>query len=117
MLISEINQNAVEFSGGENQKLGIARIIYRNTDIIVMDEPTAALDPLSEEALYKIIEEISRNKTVIIVSHRLSCVKNMDRILYFENGNIIEDGNHKDLMLKNGKYAQMFKLQSSQYGE
>lgn len=117
MLISEINQNAVEFSGGENQKLGIARIIYRNTDIIVMDEPTAALDPLSEEAFYKIIEEISRNKTVIIVSHRLSCVKNMDRILYFENGNIIEDGNHKNLMLKNGKYAQMFKLQSSRYGE
>lgn len=117
MLISEINQNAVEFSGGENQKLGIARIIYRNTDIIVMDEPTAALDPLSEEALYKIIEEITRNKTVIIVSHRLSCVKNMDRILYFENGNIIEDGNHKNLMLKNGKYAQMFKLQSSRYGE
>lgn len=117
MLVLEINQNAVEFSGGENRKLGIARVMYRNTDIIVMDEPTAALDPLSEETLYKIIEKMSKNKTIIIVSHRLSCVKNMNRILYFEDGNIVEDGNHKELMAKNGKYAKMFKLQASRYGE
>ena len=117
MLISEINQNAVEFSGGENQKLGIARVMYRDTDIIVMDEPTAALDPLSEEALYKTIEEMGKSKTVIIVSHRLSCVKNMDRILYFENGNVVEDGKHKELMELNGKYAKMFRVQASRYGE
>lgn len=117
MLISEINKNAVELSGGENQKLGIARVIYRNTDIIVMDEPTAALDPLSEEVLYKIIEKMSKNKTIIIVSHRLSCVKKMNHILYFEDGNIVEAGNHKELMAKNGKYAQMFKLQANRYGE
>lgn len=117
MLISEINHNAIEFSGGENQKLGIARVMYRNTDIIVMDEPTAALDPLSEEALYKTIEEMSKNKTVIIVSHRLSCVKGMDRILYFENGKISEEGSHKELMEMKGKYAKMYKLQASRYGE
>ena len=117
MLISEINQNAIEFSGGEKQKLGIARVIYRGTDIIVMDEPTAALDPLSEDALYKSIEEMSKNKTVIIVSHRLSCVKGMDRILYFEKGNVVEDGNHKELMKMNGKYAKMYKLQAERYGE
>ncbi len=117
MLISEINHNAIEFSGGENQKLGIARVMYRNTDIIVMDEPTAALDPLSEEALYKTIEEMSKNKTVIIVSHRLSCVKGMDRILYFENGKVSEEGSHKELMEMKGKYAKMYKLQASRYGE
>ena len=81
-----------------------------------MDEPTAALDPLSEEALYKTIEEMTENKTLIIVSHRLSCVKGMDRILYFENGNISEDGSHKELMQKNGKYAKMYKLQAKRYG-
>ena len=87
------------------------------SDIIVMDEPTAALDPLSEEALYKTIEEMGKSKTVIIVSHRLSCVKNMDRILYFENGNVVEDGKHKELMELNGKYAKMFRVQASRYGE
>src|SRR5574344_113813 len=115
--VSEINQNAVEFSGGENQRLGIARVMFRDTDIIVMDEPTAALDPISEENLYRVIEELSTNKTVIIVSHRLSCVKKMDRILFFENGCVIEDGKHNELMELNGQYAQMFRLQASRYGE
>ena len=116
-MFSEINNNGIDFSGGETQKIGISRIMYRNTDLIVMDEPSAALDPISEQKLYDTLDAMSRQKTLIIVSHRLSSVKNMDRILFFEDGQIVEDGSHKELMKKNGKYAHMFKIQAKRYGE
>src|SRR5574344_1279074 len=117
LLLSEINTEGIDLSGGEIQKIGIARIMYRNTNLIVMDEPSAALDPFSEQKLYDTIDALSRDKTVIIVSHRLSSVKNMDRILFFENGRIVEDGPHVELMKRNGKYAQMFKIQAKRYGD
>lgn len=117
LMFSEINKDGIDFSGGETQKVGIARIIYRNTDLIIMDEPTAALDAISEEKFYKTIDSLSKEKILIIVSHRLSSVKNMDRILFFENGMIIEDGSHSELIKKNGKYAKMFKTQSKRYGD
>lgn len=117
LMFSEINNNGIDFSGGETQKIGISRIMYRNTDLIVMDEPSAALDPISEQKLYDTLDAMSRQKTLIIVSHRLSSVKNMDRILFFEDGQIVEDGSHKELMKKNGKYAHMFKIQAKRYGE
>lgn len=117
LLLSEINTEGIDLSGGEIQKIGIARIMYRNTNLIVMDEPSAALDPFSEQKLYDTIDALSRDKTVIIVSHRLSSVKNMDRILFFENGRIVEDGSHVELMKRNGKYAQMFKIQAKRYGD
>lgn len=117
LMFSEINKDGIDFSGGEIQKIGIARIIYRNTDFIVMDEPSASLDPISEKKLYDTIDSLSKQKTLIIVSHRLSSVKNIDRILFFENGKIIEDGSHSELINKNGKYAKMFKTQSKRYGD
>lgn len=117
LMLSEMNKDGIDFSGGETQKIGIARIIYRNTNLIVMDEPTAALDPISEKKFYDIIDSLSKEKILIIVSHRLSSVKNMDRILFFENGMIIEDGSHSELIKKNGKYAKMFKTQSKRYGD
>lgn len=117
LMFSEIHKDGIDFSGGEIQKIGIARIIYRNTDLIVMDEPTAALDPISEKKFYDTIDSLSKEKILIIVSHRLSSVKKMDRILFFENGMIIEDGSHSELIKKNGKYAKMFKTQSKRYGD
>ena len=116
-MLSEVNNGGIDFSGGETQKIGIARIMYRNTDFIVMDEPSAALDPISEQKLYEMLDELSRQKTLIVVSHRLSSVKNMDRILFFEDGQIVEDGSHTELMQKNGKYARMFKVQAKRYGD
>lgn len=117
LMLSEVNNGGIDFSGGETQKIGIARIMYRNTDFIVMDEPSAALDPISEQKLYEMLDELSRQKTLIVVSHRLSSVKNMDRILFFEDGQIVEDGSHTELMQKNGKYARMFKVQAKRYGD
>ena len=117
LMLSEVNNGEIDFSGGETQKIGIARIMYRNTDFIVMDEPSAALDPISEQKLYEMLDELSRQKTLIVVSHRLSSVKNMDRILFFEDGQIVEDGSHTELMQKNGKYARMFKVQAKRYGD
>ena len=117
LMISEVNNEGIDLSGGETQKIGVARIMYRNTDLIVMDEPSAALDPISEQNLYDTLDTLSSDKTLIIVSHRLSSVKNMDRILFFENGQIVEDGSHAELMEKNGKYAHMFNVQAKRYGE
>lgn len=117
LMLSEVNNGGIDFSGGETQKIGIARIMYRNTDFIVMDEPSAALDPISEQKLYEMLDELSRQKTLIVVSHRLSSVKNMDRILFFEDDQIVEDGSHTELMQKNGKYARMFKVQAKRYGD
>lgn len=117
LMFSEINKDGIDFSGGETQKIGISRIMYRNTDLIVMDEPSAALDPISEQKLYDTLDALSRQKTLIIVSHRLSSVKNMDRILFFENGQIVEDGSHAELIKKNGRYAKMFKVQAKRYGD
>lgn len=117
LMVSEVNEGGIDFSGGETQKIGIARIMYRDSGLIVMDEPSAALDPISEQKLYDTLDSLSKEKTLIIVSHRLSSVKNMDRILFFEKGKIAEDGSHIELMKMNGKYAQMFRLQSKRYGE
>ena len=103
-------------SGGEAQKLAIARALYQEAELLIMDEPSSALDPKSEKELYEVIDEISSDKTVIIVSHKMSCVKNMDIIYYMENGEIVESGTHYELMETNGRYANAFKLQADRYG-
>lgn len=116
MLTTEFEKEGVNLSGGEAQKLAIARALYQEAELLIMDEPSSALDPKSEKELYEVIDEISSNKTVIIVSHKMSCVKNMDIIYYMENGEIVESGTHYELMETNGRYANAFKLQADRYG-
>ncbi len=112
----EFDENGYILSGGESQRIAIARVIYSSRDIIVLDEPSAALDPESEYYFNKLIKEKLALKTVIVISHRLSATRMMDKVFMMENGKIIESGTHKELMELNGKYAGMYKAQALRYG-
>lgn len=115
-LTNEFAEDGINMSGGQLQRLAIARMIYQDSGILIMDEPSSALDPISEAKMFEIIHQLAEHKTLILVSHRLSGVKDMDRILFMEDGNIVEAGNHQELMNMNGKYANMFKIQAERYG-
>lgn len=114
-LIKSINENAVELSGGEMQRLLLARAVYKDAPVLVLDEPTAALDPIAENEIYLKYFEISSGKTSVYISHRLSSTRFCDRILLLDNSEIAEIGTHTELMQKNGKYAEMFNIQSKYY--
>ncbi len=114
-LTKEFDENGVNLSGGEAQKIALARVLYSNTDIIVLDEPSSALDPIAEYQLNKTVTELAKDKTVIIISHRLSTTRFVDKIYMLEDGRIIEEGCHDALIAKNGKYAEMFRLQAEKY--
>lgn len=101
-------ERGVKLSGGECQRISIARAILKNAPILLMDEPTSAVDVATEKMIQEAIENISRKKTVIIIAHRLSTIQYADRILVFENGKLAEQGNHQALLLKNGKYADLY---------
>ena len=105
------NKDGVELSGGQLQKLAIARAIYRDSPIAILDEPTAALDPLAEAKTYEKFNEIIQDKTAVYISHRLSSSKFCDEILFLKDGVITESGSHYDLLKQNGEYAHMFRLQ------
>lgn len=111
----QFDQNGTEFSGGELQKLAIARAIYKNSPVIVLDEPTAALDPYAEEEVYKHFHRLTRGRTAVYISHRLSSCKFCDSIVFLNDGKIAEHGSHEELMIHNGRYAEMFLLQASQF--
>ena len=104
-------------SGGEIQKLALARALYKGGEIFVLDEPTAKLDPLAENEMYLKYSELTKGKTSIFISHRLSSTRFCDRIFYLENGKIIESGTHDMLMALGGAYAKMFETQSRYYKE
>ena len=114
-VLSEKFKGGIRPSTGEWQKLALARFFYRNSPIVIFDEPTASIDPVSEYNIFNKIYEFFKNKTVIIVSHRFSTVRNADRIVVMENGQIIESGSHETLMSQNGNYANAFKLQAQGY--
>ena len=116
-LTKEFSEDGVNLSGGEAQKVAIARIFARPYELIVMDEPSSALDPAAEYELNHTILEYARDKTVIFISHRLSTTRMADRILMFADGRLIEEGSHDELMRMNGKYAEMFRLQAEKYRE
>lgn len=112
-----LSPNGVEFSGGEQQKVMLARALYKNGPLLFLDEPTSALDPIAEGELYQKYNDLTKNKTSIFISHRLSSTRFCDDILYLEKGKIIEEGTHEELMKKNGKYAEIFNLQAHYYKE
>lgn len=113
----EFDNEGIELSGGEAQSLAIARALYRNSPVIILDEPSSALDPMVEYALNDTIFHTQKEKTIITISHRLSTTRMADRIYMLENGEIIESGTHEELMALGGKYAQMFTLQAKKYLE
>lgn len=116
-LLREFDDEGVMLSGGESQKVAIARAFYKDCPYVILDEPSANLDPVAEYNLNKAMTEASDNKTVIFISHRLSTTVHADCIYVMEKGRIIESGNHKELMEKNGTYAYMFNLQAEKYKE
>ena len=114
-LIKEINPGGTELSGGEAQKLMLARAIYKDAPILVLDEPAAALDPIAESEMYQKYNDIAKNKTSVFISHRLASTRFCDRIILIENGEIAETGTHDELVKKGGKYAELFDIQSHYY--
>lgn len=111
----EYEQDGVSFSGGEEQKIAIARAIYKGGQICILDEPTAALDPVSESRVYESFDEIVKGKTAVYISHRLSSCKFSDRIFVLDNGKIVESGTHEALLSQNGLYAQLWQAQAQYY--
>ncbi len=114
-LTKEFEENGVNLSGGESQKVAISRALYKDSPIIILDEPSSALDPIAEYNLNNTMLHLSNDKTIIFISHRLSTTKMADKIYMLENGQIIEQGNHNELLALDGKYAQMFNLQAEKY--
>jgi len=115
LLNKEINYDATELSGGEKQKLMLARALYKNGPIFVLDEPTAALDPIAECIIYEKYNSFTNNKSSIFISHRLASTKFCDKIVLLEDGVVAEYGSHDELMEKGGKYAKMYEIQSQYY--
>ncbi len=115
MVTKEFDENGIGLSGGEAQKIAIARVFARKPDIVILDEPSSALDPIAEYNMYKNMLTATDGETVIFISHRLSATRDADCIYMFEHGTVIEQGSHTELMALNGKYAKMWRLQAQNY--
>lgn len=116
-LLKVIHDDGVDLSGGEKQKLALARTLYKDAPIIVLDEPTAALDALAEYRLYKSFDDIIGNKSAVYISHRLSSTRFCDGIAMFKAGEMVEYGTHEELLAKGGAYSEMFNIQAQYYKE
>ena len=110
-----IDDEGIEFSGGEKQKLMIARALYKDGAVMVLDEPTAALDPLAEREIYESFDSLTENKTAVYVSHRLASTRFCDTIAMFDDGKLVEYGTHEELMGLHGRYEEMFHIQAKYY--
>lgn len=111
----EFNEGGVVFSGGQKQKLALARVLFGRKGLAVLDEPSSALDPKAESEFNEMVFHMPGERTLIIISHRLSTTKLADRILLIQNGRVEEDGSHDELMKNRGRYAEMFEMQSARY--
>lgn len=114
-LLKVLHEDGIDLSGGEKQKLALARSLYKDAPVIVLDEPTAALDALAEYKLYRDFDELIGGKTAVYISHRLSSTRFCDRIAMFAKGKMVESGTHEELLTKGGAYAQMFNVQAQYY--
>lgn len=112
-----INKDGTELSGGEKQRLLLARAIYKNARILILDEPTSALDPIAESEMYRSYNEISENRTSVFISHRLASTRFCDRIILIDGKTIAEQGTHDELIKSGGIYAELFEVQSHYYNE
>lgn len=117
MLNRQVIEDATELSGGETQRLMLARALYKNSPVVVLDEPTAALDPIAEADLYNKYNEMTEGCSSLYISHRLASTRFCDRIILIGDHKILEEGTHESLMKQNGKYAELFEIQSKYYRE
>ena len=108
---SYVGERGIKLSGGQRQRLAIARIVLKDSPILILDEPTSALDSLTESYLQENLRDIMKDKTSIVIAHRLSTLKEMDRLLVFKNGDVVEDGTHNELLKKSGLYSEMWQMQ------
>ena len=116
-LMQGVYDDGVDLSGGEMQRLMLARAIYKDGRLLILDEPTAALDPITENKLYLQYRSLTQGKTAIYISHRFASTRFCDRIILLEDGEIRECGTHEELMAMNGRYAYMFAVQARYYRE
>lgn len=116
-LVKSVYDDAIDLSGGEMQKLALARALYKNGKALILDEPTAALDPIAENRIYQEYNHMAYNHTSVFISHRLASTRFCDRIFFLEKGKIIETGTHQELLNLGGKYHEMFEMQSHYYRE
>lgn len=114
-IYKNIDKNGIEFSGGEGQKVALARAIYKESELLVLDEPTSAMDPIAEYQLFSNMAKLAENKATIFISHRLSSTKNCNKIIVFSNGEIVENGTHEELLNKKGLYYELFISQAKYY--
>ena len=114
-LYKDLDENGVEISGGEAQKLALARALYKDAPIVILDEPTAALDPIAENEIYSHFNSFVENKTTIYISHRLSSCQFCDNIVVFDNAKIVECGSHQTLINNNGEYTDLWNAQVKYY--
>lgn len=113
--MTKLVRDGIILSGGQQQKLLMARALYKNAPVMILDEPTAALDPIAEHETYESFHQLTGNKTVIYISHRLASTRFCDRIIFLSDGKVSENGTHDELMQKGGEYANMFEVQSHYY--
>ena len=114
-LTHDLDENGVELSGGEKQKLAISRSYYKNSNFLILDEPSSALDPISEEFLLQQYKELTKGKTAILISHHLNNFYDADYILVMNNGTICEFGTHEQLIKNQGKYYELYMLQKTKF--
>lgn len=117
MMNKDLDEAGVSLSGGELQKLMLARALYKEASLVILDEPTAALDPIAESEMYEKYDELIQGRAAVFISHRLSSTRFCDRILFMEKGRIIQEGTHRELMEEGGAYAELYALQARYYRE
>ncbi|MCD7806847.1 MAG: ATP-binding cassette domain-containing protein, partial [Lachnospiraceae bacterium] len=117
-LYKDLDKGGVEISGGEAQKIAIARALYKDAPFLILDEPTAALDPIAEAEIYGKFNEIATDRTTVYISHRLSSCRFCDEIAVFDGGAVVQEGSHEELLLDtDGKYYELWHAQAQYYTE